>query len=47
MHGRFSTKSDVFSIGVLILEIVTGRKNSDFHESGGAIDLLTLVCIAY
>ncbi|XP_024951312.1 cysteine-rich receptor-like protein kinase 44 isoform X2 [Citrus sinensis] len=30
-NGKFSTKSDVYSYGVLILEIVTGRKNSSFH----------------
>ncbi|KAJ0980790.1 hypothetical protein J5N97_009045 [Dioscorea zingiberensis] len=27
MHGEFSPKSDVFSYGVLVLEIVTGQKN--------------------
>ncbi|KAL2932328.1 hypothetical protein RDABS01_037738 [Bienertia sinuspersici] len=30
MEGRFSEKSDVFSLGVLLLEIVSGRKNSSF-----------------
>ncbi|CAK8569575.1 unnamed protein product [Lathyrus sativus] len=28
MHGQFSVKSDVFSFGVLILEIISGHKNS-------------------
>ena len=27
-HGQFSVKLDVFSFGVLILEIVTGQKNN-------------------
>ncbi|KAL2932341.1 hypothetical protein RDABS01_037751 [Bienertia sinuspersici] len=39
MEGRFSEKSDVFSLGVLLLEIVSGRKNSSFlnYESLGLI----------
>jgi serine/threonine protein kinase len=28
MHGQFSVKSDVFSFGILVLEIVSGSKNS-------------------
>uniref|UniRef100_A0A6N2NAZ6 Protein kinase domain-containing protein n=1 Tax=Salix viminalis TaxID=40686 RepID=A0A6N2NAZ6_SALVM len=28
MQGHFSVKSDIFSFGVLLLEIVTGKKNS-------------------
>ncbi|KAJ0983299.1 hypothetical protein J5N97_011554 [Dioscorea zingiberensis] len=32
IRGVFSTKSDVFSFGVMALEIVTGRKNSDFQR---------------
>ncbi|KAK1301585.1 Cysteine-rich receptor-like protein kinase 25 [Acorus calamus] len=43
IKGQFSTKSDVFSFGVLVLEILTGRKNSGFHESEQATDLLTYV----
>ncbi|KAK9116149.1 hypothetical protein Sjap_015096 [Stephania japonica] len=31
MEGLFSIKSDVFSFGVLLLEILCGRKNSSFH----------------
>ncbi|XP_020082856.1 putative serine/threonine-protein kinase isoform X1 [Ananas comosus] len=30
MHGALSTKADVFSFGVLLLELVSGRKNSSF-----------------
>ncbi|WOL03447.1 G-type lectin S-receptor-like serine/threonine-protein kinase [Canna indica] len=31
MEGLFSVKSDVYSFGVLLLEIVSGFRNSNFH----------------
>ncbi|XVF27792.1 hypothetical protein REPUB_Repub14bG0139500 [Reevesia pubescens] len=31
-HGQFSVKSDVFSFGVLILEILSGQKNNRFRH---------------
>ncbi|KAL3522079.1 hypothetical protein ACH5RR_014913 [Cinchona calisaya] len=40
-HGQISMKSDVFSLGVLILEIVSGKKNRDFFESNEADSLLS------
>nr|XP_023923605.1 receptor-like serine/threonine-protein kinase SD1-7 [Quercus suber] len=35
MEGIFSEKSDVFSFGVLMLEIVSGRKNNSFYNVNG------------
>ncbi|KAL6990874.1 hypothetical protein U1Q18_008997 [Sarracenia purpurea var. burkii] len=32
MEGLFSVKSDVFSFGVLVLEIVSGRKNNSYYQ---------------
>ncbi|CAN8305538.1 unnamed protein product [Cochlearia groenlandica] len=32
MEGHFSVKSDVYSFGILMLEIISGKKNSSFHE---------------
>ncbi|KAH7838740.1 hypothetical protein Vadar_030504 [Vaccinium darrowii] len=32
MEGLFSIKSDVFSFGVLLLEIISGRKNSSYYK---------------
>ncbi|XP_059074679.1 cysteine-rich receptor-like protein kinase 15 [Cryptomeria japonica] len=31
MRGQLSVKADVYSFGVLLLEIVSGRKNTDFN----------------
>ncbi|KAL3522056.1 hypothetical protein ACH5RR_014890 [Cinchona calisaya] len=39
--GQFSIKSDVFSFGVVILEIITGKKNSSFCKSEDSQDLLS------
>nr|XP_048325996.1 cysteine-rich receptor-like protein kinase 15 isoform X2 [Ziziphus jujuba var. spinosa] len=40
MEGLYSIKSDVFSFGVLLLEILSGRKNSGFHLTKIAPSLL-------
>ncbi|KAM7490219.1 hypothetical protein LguiA_033140 [Lonicera macranthoides] len=41
MHGHFSMGSDVFSFGVLVLEIISGKKNSCFHPAVHDEDFLT------
>ncbi|KZV46755.1 Cysteine-rich RLK 29 [Dorcoceras hygrometricum] len=42
IRGHFSVKSDVFSFGVLILEIITGQKNSSFRNGENIEDLLSM-----
>ena len=32
VRGHFSVKSDVFSYGVIVLEIVSGKKNREFSD---------------
>ncbi|KAL8198045.1 hypothetical protein R6Q57_028690 [Mikania cordata] len=32
LEGLFSVKSDVFSFGILVLEIISGRKNSSYYK---------------
>ncbi|PHT47147.1 Cysteine-rich receptor-like protein kinase 8 [Capsicum baccatum] len=40
LHGYLSVKADVFSFGVLLLEIVSGRKNSDGRLGPQKADVL-------
>ncbi|XP_077254011.1 receptor-like serine/threonine-protein kinase SD1-8 isoform X1 [Tasmannia lanceolata] len=40
MDGHFSEKSDVFSFGVLVLEIVSGKKNRGFFHAEEDLNLL-------
>jgi serine/threonine protein kinase len=45
MHGQFSEKSDVFSFGVITLEIVSGKRNNRPIESHDFEDLVRTVSI--
>ncbi|XP_040862032.1 cysteine-rich receptor-like protein kinase 25 isoform X5 [Glycine max] len=40
IFGQFSEKSDVFSFGVMIIEIITGRKNINSHQLPDIVDSL-------
>ncbi|KAJ0456239.1 putative protein kinase RLK-Pelle-DLSV family [Helianthus annuus] len=40
MDGLFSIKSDVFSFGVLVLEIVSGKKNRGFYYASNQLNLI-------
>jgi len=40
VHGSFSIKSDVFSFGVVLLEIISGRKNRGFCDPLHHLNLL-------
>ncbi|CAL4992019.1 unnamed protein product [Urochloa decumbens] len=43
LRGKYSIKSDIYSFGVLVLEIITGRRNSDSYYSDQAVDLPSLI----
>nr|SSC84616.1 At421370-like [Capsella grandiflora] len=43
MDGIFSMKSDVFSFGVLLLEIISGKRNTGFYNSDHDFNLLGCV----
>ncbi|KAF5481161.1 hypothetical protein F2P56_001835 [Juglans regia] len=40
LDGFFSVKSDVFSFGVVVLEIISGKRNTGFYQSEQALSLL-------
>ncbi|KAK6145652.1 hypothetical protein DH2020_022472 [Rehmannia glutinosa] len=40
IEGKFSEKSDVFSFGVMMLEIVSGRRNTSFYNHQSSVNLL-------
>ncbi|XP_058721813.1 G-type lectin S-receptor-like serine/threonine-protein kinase At4g27290 [Vicia villosa] len=40
VRGSFSIKSDVFSFGVVVLEIISGKKNSGFDDPRHHLNLL-------
>ena len=43
MKGIVSMKVDVFSFGVLLLEIISGKKNNSFHHCGQQMSLIGYV----
>jgi hypothetical protein len=47
MQGQLSVKADVYSFGVLLLEVVTGRKNNDYNLSPEMQMLLEWVRYSY
>ncbi|OAY29267.1 putative receptor-like protein kinase At4g00960 [Manihot esculenta] len=47
MHGHLSVKADVFSFGVVVLELISGQRNSAFRQSVDAQNLLDWVYKLY
>ncbi|KAL1563657.1 receptor-like serine/threonine-protein kinase SD1-8 [Salvia divinorum] len=40
IDGKYSVKSDIFSLGVVLLEIISGKKNRGYGESDNYLNLL-------
>ncbi|KAF3948802.1 hypothetical protein CMV_025245 [Castanea mollissima] len=40
VFGKFSTKSDVFSFGVILLEIISGKKNNNSYQTHPSLTLI-------
>lgn len=41
--GHFSEKTDVYSFGVILLEIISGKRNSTFHRFKNSLTLMGYV----
>ena len=46
LEGVFSIKSDVYSFGILMLEIVSGKRNSSSNHPERAQSLMSYVCLS-
>ena len=47
IEGLYSTKSDVFSYGVLALEIISGKRNNHYHIANPRLNLIGHVSKIY
>lgn len=46
LDGHFSVKSDVFSFGVVVLEIISGKRNTGFYQVEHELSLLGYVSVS-
>ena len=40
MEGQYSIKPDVFSFGILLLEIISGERNTDHDKGRSSLNLI-------
>lgn len=45
VFGQYSMKSDIFSFGVIVLEIISGKKNREFANQEYHLNLLVHVSV--
>ncbi|XP_043813423.1 G-type lectin S-receptor-like serine/threonine-protein kinase At1g11410 isoform X2 [Manihot esculenta] len=40
VFGKFSAKSDIFSFGIILFEIITGRKNNSYCQESSSLSMI-------
>lgn len=45
LDGLFSFKSDIFSFGVVVIEIISGKRNTGFYQPEESLSLLGYVSV--
>ena len=47
IHGKLTEKADVYSFGVLVIEVIIGKRNNSFSQDSGSILQMVILFTPY